>query len=128
MTPQNPYSHAPRHTAEFQDRYKSCFFVTTFPDSVTCSFRLLAAKEPTTEELLQKIDTLQRRVLKKTEEVEKQELVVDDLKRTIGELQQTIERLPGPKEAEALAAARRSVKVGDVCNDGRSGRRTDPFI
>jgi len=73
-------------------------------------FRLLCAKEPTTEELLQKIDTLERRVLKKTEEVEKREAVIEDLQRQIGELQRTVDRLPGPKEAEALAAAKRVVK------------------
>ena len=76
-------------------------------------FRLLAGKEPTTEELLQKIDTLQRRILKKTEEVEKHELTIEDLQRQIAELQRMIDRLPGPKEAEALAAAKRAVKVGD---------------
>jgi len=73
-------------------------------------FRLLAAKEPTTEELLEKIDTLQRRVLKKTEEVEKHELTIEDLERQIGELRRMIDRLPGPKEAEALAEAKRVVK------------------
>jgi len=73
-------------------------------------FRLLAGKEPTTEELLQKIDTLQRRVLKKTEEVEKHEVVIEDLKRQVGELQRIVDRLPGPKEAEALAQAKRTLR------------------
>jgi len=73
-------------------------------------FRLLAAKEPTTEELLQKIDTIQRRLLKKTEEVEKHESLIEDLQRQIGELQRTVDRLPGPKDAEALAEAKRVVK------------------
>ena len=74
-------------------------------------FRLLAAKEPTTDELLQKIDTIQRRVLKKTEEVESREATIEDLQRQIGELQRTVDRLPGPKDAEAFAEAKRVVRV-----------------
>ena len=79
--------------------------------SLPSRFRLLAAKEPTTEELLQKIDTLQRRVLKKTEESEKHEGTIEDLQRQIGELQRTVDRLPGPREAEELAEAKRVIKV-----------------
>uniref|UniRef100_UPI00358EC3C2 cilia- and flagella-associated protein 58 n=1 Tax=Myxine glutinosa TaxID=7769 RepID=UPI00358EC3C2 len=65
-------------------------------------WRKLEGSDPNTYELIQKIHTLQRRVIKKTEEVVEKELLLQENEKLFRELKNTQARQPGPEVAEQL--------------------------
>uniref|UniRef100_A0A8C4Q3S5 Cilia and flagella associated protein 58 n=1 Tax=Eptatretus burgeri TaxID=7764 RepID=A0A8C4Q3S5_EPTBU len=65
-------------------------------------WRKLEGSDPSTFELIQKIHTLQRRLIKKTEEVVEKELLLQEKEKLYRELKNTQARQPGPEVAEQL--------------------------
>lgn len=66
-------------------------------------WRKLEGSDPATYELLQKIQTLQKRLIQKTEEVVEKELVNQEKERLYQELKTILARQPGPEVAEQLS-------------------------
>nr|XP_033799268.1 cilia- and flagella-associated protein 58 [Geotrypetes seraphini] len=65
-------------------------------------WRKLEASDPSTYELIQKIHTLQRRLISKTEEVVEKELLLQEKEKLYVELKHILARQPGPEAAEQL--------------------------
>ncbi|XP_030058639.1 cilia- and flagella-associated protein 58 [Microcaecilia unicolor] len=65
-------------------------------------WRRLEASDPSTYELIQKIHTLQRRLINKTEEVVEKELLLQEKEKLYVELKHILARQPGPEAAEQL--------------------------
>ncbi|CEG39346.1 uncharacterized protein PHALS_09599 [Plasmopara halstedii] len=66
-------------------------------------WRKLEGSDPATYELLQKIQTLQKRLIQKTEEVVEKELVNQEKENLYQELKAILARQPGPEVAEQLS-------------------------
>jgi chromosome segregation ATPase len=66
-------------------------------------WRKLEGSDPATYELLQKIQTLQKRLIQKTEEVVEKELVNQEKEKLYQELKAILARQPGPEVAEQLS-------------------------
>merc|ERR1711970_1032710 len=60
--------------------------------------------------MIQKIQTLQRRVIEKTEAVVEKELIIEDKERLYVELKNILARQPGPEIAEQLVAYQQTLK------------------
>ncbi|XP_040293726.1 cilia- and flagella-associated protein 58 isoform X1 [Bufo bufo] len=65
-------------------------------------WRKLEASDPSTYELIQKIHTLQKRLIGKTEEVVEKELLLQEKEKLYVELKHILARQPGPEAAEQL--------------------------
>lgn len=65
-------------------------------------WRKLEASDPSTYELIQKIHTLQKRLITKTEEVVEKELLLQEKEKLYVELKHILARQPGPEAAEQL--------------------------
>ncbi|XP_068113940.1 cilia- and flagella-associated protein 58 [Hyperolius riggenbachi] len=65
-------------------------------------WRKLEASDPGTYELIQKIHTLQKRLISKTEEVVEKELLLQEKEKLYVELKLILARQPGPEAAEQL--------------------------
>ncbi|KAM4702756.1 cilia- and flagella-associated protein 58 [Rhinophrynus dorsalis] len=65
-------------------------------------WRKLEASDPSTYELIQKIHTLQKRLISKTEEVVEKELLLQEKEKLYVELKHILARQPGPEAAEQL--------------------------
>ncbi|XP_039632494.1 cilia- and flagella-associated protein 58 [Polypterus senegalus] len=65
-------------------------------------WRKLEASDPSTFELIQKIHTLQKRLISKTEEVVEKELLLQEKEKLYIELKHILARQPGPEAAEQL--------------------------
>uniref|UniRef100_K3WJT3 Cilia- and flagella-associated protein 58 central coiled coil domain-containing protein n=1 Tax=Globisporangium ultimum (strain ATCC 200006 / CBS 805.95 / DAOM BR144) TaxID=431595 RepID=K3WJT3_GLOUD len=66
-------------------------------------WRKLEGSDPATYELLQKIQTLQKRLIQKTEEVVEKDLVNQEKEKLYQELKTILARQPGPEVAEQLS-------------------------
>ncbi|KAG9390827.1 Chromosome partition protein Smc [Carpediemonas membranifera] len=66
-------------------------------------WRKLEGSDPAVYEMIQKIHTLQKRLLKKTEEVAEKELIIDEREKAFTELQKLLARQPGPEVVEQLS-------------------------
>ncbi|KAJ0411692.1 hypothetical protein ATCC90586_002076 [Pythium insidiosum] len=66
-------------------------------------WRKLEGSDPATYELLQKIQTLQKRLIQKTEEVVEKELIIQEKEKLYAELKTILARQPGPEVAEQLS-------------------------
>ncbi|XP_038613466.1 cilia- and flagella-associated protein 58 [Tachyglossus aculeatus] len=73
-------------------------------------WRKLEASDPSTFELIQKIHTLQRRLISKTEEVVEKELLLQDKEKLYVELKHILARQPGPEAAEQLQLYRHTLR------------------
>ncbi|PRP78294.1 flagellar associated protein [Planoprotostelium fungivorum] len=73
-------------------------------------WRKLEGSDPTAYEMIQKIHTLQRRLIAKTEEVVEKDLAIQESEKKIEELQQQIKRLPGPQQAQKLSMYKHNLK------------------
>ena len=60
--------------------------------------------------MIQKIHTLQRRLIQKTEEVVEKELLVQEKEKLYMELKQILQRQPGPEVAEQLQIYQQTLK------------------
>eukprot|EP01039_Chlorochromonas_danica_P004974 gene4974-5462_t len=73
-------------------------------------WRKLEGSDPATFELIQKIQTLQRRLIAKTEEVVEKSLVIQEKEKLYQELKAILARQPGPEVAEQLAVYQQNLK------------------
>ncbi len=65
-------------------------------------WRKLEGSDPSTYEMIQKIQTLQKRLIAKTEEVVEKELLIQEKEKLYVELKHILARQPGPEVAEQL--------------------------
>ena len=87
------------------------------------AWRNLQDKDPSMYEMVLKMQTVQRHLIKKTETAIAKEVQLRDLERTNNELKKQLLRCPGPDFAERLNCCRdavkakaRQIKVGLVVN------------
>ena len=65
-------------------------------------WRKLEGSDPTTYEMIQKVQTLQKRLIAKTEEVVEKDLLIQEKEKLYVELKNILARQPGPEVAEQL--------------------------
>ncbi len=73
-------------------------------------WRKLLVEQPTAYEMIQKIQTLQKRLITKTEEVVEKELLIQEKEKEYLELKQLLARQPGPEVSEQLQIYQQSLK------------------
>jgi chromosome segregation ATPase len=73
-------------------------------------WRKLEGSDPATFELIQKIQTLQRRLISKTEEVVEKGLIIQEKDKLYTELKSILARQPGPEVAEQLNVYQQNLK------------------
>ncbi|TKS83720.1 Cilia- and flagella-associated protein 58 [Collichthys lucidus] len=73
-------------------------------------WRRLEGSDPSKYELIQKIQTLQKRLIAKTQELEENELKLQEKERLYVELKQILARQPGPEAAEQLQKCRWTIR------------------
>lgn len=73
-------------------------------------WRKLEGSDPSTYEMIQKIQTLQKRLIQKTEEVVEKELLIQEKEKLYMELKQILSRQPGPEVAEQLQMYQQTLK------------------
>ena len=73
-------------------------------------WRKLEGSDPATYELIQKVQTLQKRLINKTEEVVEKELLIQEKERLYVELKEVLARQPGPEVAEQLSTYQQSLR------------------
>ncbi|XP_028391135.1 cilia- and flagella-associated protein 58-like [Dendronephthya gigantea] len=73
-------------------------------------WRKLEGSDPSTYEMIQKIQTLQRRLIQKTEEVVEKELLIQEKEKLYMELKQILARQPGPEVAEQVQLYQQTLK------------------
>lgn len=73
-------------------------------------WRKLQGTDPAMYEKIQKIQTLQKRLISKTEEVVEKELMLQDSEREYVELKQVLARQPGPEVSEQLQIYQQTLK------------------
>jgi chromosome segregation ATPase len=73
-------------------------------------WRKLEGSDPATFELIQKIQTLQRRLIAKTEEVVEKGLMIQEKEKLYQELKAILARQPGPEIAEQLSVYQLNLK------------------
>jgi len=73
-------------------------------------WRKLEGSDPSTYEMIQKIQTLQRRLISKTEEVVSKEMSIQEKEKLYIDLKQILARQPGPEVAEQLQIYQQSLK------------------
>ena len=79
--------------------------------SLLCSSPLLSqGSDPSTYEMIQKIHTLQKRLIQKTEEVVEKELLIQEKEKLYLELKHILARQPGPEVAEQLQIYQQTLK------------------
>ncbi|KAJ3221633.1 hypothetical protein HK099_003289 [Clydaea vesicula] len=74
-------------------------------------WRKLSGSDPSTFELITKIQTLQKRLISKTEEVVEKELIICQKEKLYKEVKEVLQRQPGPEIAEELRIVKEAVKV-----------------
>lgn len=75
--------------------------------SFICVFQ---GSDPSTYEMIQKIQTLQKRLIAKTEEVVEKELLIQEKEKLYVELKHILARQPGPEVAEQLQIYQQTMK------------------
>eukprot|EP01083_Nonionella_stella_P070115 187413_1 len=73
-------------------------------------WRKLEGSDPSAFEMLQKIQTLQKRLIIKTEEVVEKDLLIQEKEKLYVELKNILARQPGPEVAEQLSAYQQTLK------------------
>ncbi|KAJ3276084.1 hypothetical protein HDV01_006254 [Terramyces sp. JEL0728] len=73
-------------------------------------WRKLAGSDPSTYELISKIQTLQKRLISKTEEVVEKELIIQQKEKLYADVKKVLQRQPGPEILEELQVVRAAVK------------------
>jgi len=74
-------------------------------------WRKLEGSDPATFELIQKVQTLQKRLISKTEEVVEKGLVIQEKDKLYVELKNILARQPGPEVAEQLSVYQTNLKT-----------------
>merc|ERR1711871_1653420 len=73
-------------------------------------WRKLEGSDPATYELIQKVKTLQKRLIQKTEEVVEKDLQIQEKEKLYVELKSILARQPGPEVAEQLSVYQQNLK------------------
>ncbi|KAJ3326963.1 hypothetical protein HDU76_012471 [Blyttiomyces sp. JEL0837] len=73
-------------------------------------WRKLSGSDPSTYELITKIQTLQKRLIAKTEEVVEKDLVITQKEKLYKEIKDVLQRQPGPEIVEELRVVREAVR------------------
>mmetsp|Transcript_91584 Transcript_91584/g.261772 ORF Transcript_91584/g.261772 Transcript_91584/m.261772 type:complete len:454 (-) Transcript_91584:243-1604(-) len=73
-------------------------------------WRKLEGSDPATYEMIQKIQTLQKRLIAKTEEVVEKDLLISEKEKLYVELKNILARQPGPEVAEQLSVYQSSLR------------------
>jgi len=73
-------------------------------------WRKLEGSDPSTYEMIQKMQTLQKRLINKTEEVVEKELLIQEKEKLYVELKHILARQPGPEVAEQLQIYQQTLK------------------
>merc|ERR1712072_1506511 len=73
-------------------------------------WRKLEGSDPATYELIQKVKTLQKRLIQKTEEVVEKDLLIHEKEKLFIELQNILAAQPGPQAAEQFSAMQQALK------------------
>ena len=73
-------------------------------------WRKLEGSDPATYEMIQKIQTLQKRLIAKTEEVVEKDLLITEKEKLYVELKNILARQPGPEVAEQLSVYQSSLR------------------
>merc|ERR1711916_268729 len=73
-------------------------------------WRKLEGSDPGTLEMIQKIQTLQKRLIAKTEEVVEKDLLIQEKEKLYVELKNILARQPGPEVAEQLNVYQQNLK------------------
>merc|ERR1711871_1815320 len=73
-------------------------------------WRKLQGSDPSTYEKIQKIQTLQKRLISKTEEVVEKELRIQEAEKEYIELRELLARQPGPEVHEQLSIYKSTLK------------------
>jgi FtsZ-binding cell division protein ZapB len=73
-------------------------------------WRKLSGSDPTTFELISKIQTLQKRLIMKTEEVVEKEILIQQKEKLYVDIKNVLKRQPGPEIVEELQVARAAIK------------------
>merc|ERR1711871_46034 len=73
-------------------------------------WRKLEGSDPATYEMIQKIQTLQKRLISKTEEVVEKDLLIQEKEKLYVELKNILARQPGPEVAEQLSVYQSSLR------------------
>merc|ERR1711939_700673 len=73
-------------------------------------WRKLEGSDPATYEMIQKIQTLQKRLIAKTEEVVEKDLLIQEKEKLYVELKGILARQPGPEVAEQLSVYQQNLK------------------
>ena len=73
-------------------------------------WRKLEGSDPATYEMIQKIQTLQKRLIGKTEEVVEKDLLIQEKEKLYVELKNILARQPGPEVAEQLSVYQQNLK------------------
>ncbi|NXL98946.1 CFA58 protein, partial [Tyrannus savana] len=73
-------------------------------------WRKLEARDPTTYELIQKVQRLQKRLINKTSEVIEKEFLLQEKEKLYVELRQVLAQQPGPEATEQLQRYRHSLR------------------
>jgi len=73
-------------------------------------WRKLEGSDPATYEMIQKIQTLQKRLIAKTEEVVEKDLLIHEKEKLYLELKNILARQPGPEVAEQLSVYQSSLR------------------
>ncbi|ETW07089.1 hypothetical protein H310_03159 [Aphanomyces invadans] len=76
-------------------------------------WRKLEGSDPATYEMIQKIQTLQKRLIQKTEEVVEKDLIVHEKDKLYVELKNILARQPGPEVAEQLSVYQQTLRDKD---------------
>lgn len=74
-------------------------------------WRKLSGSDPSTFELITKIQTLQKRLIAKTEDVVEKELVIQQKEKLYKDIKEVLQRQPGPEVIEELRVVKEAVKV-----------------
>lgn len=72
-------------------------------EGVQCRWRKLEGSDPSAYEMIQKVQTLQKRLIAKTEEVVEADLLIQEKEKLYVELKNILARQPGPEVAEQLS-------------------------
>merc|ERR1712046_454580 len=73
-------------------------------------WRKLEGSDPATYEMIQKIQTLQKRLIAKTEEVVEKDLLITEKEKLYVELKNILARQPGPEVAEQLSVYQQNLR------------------
>ena len=74
-------------------------------------WRKLSGSDPSTFELITKIQTLQKRLIAKTEDVVEKELVIQQKEKLCKDIKEVLQRQPGPEIIEELRVVKEAVRV-----------------